>query len=81
MSTHQADKLPPLAATLSKLTLMVMFSRDWKFKHPKRRTYSIRTAKVGNNSLFSKEVLYTLFLTNVLSLLLGTGFGYVFHYI
>ncbi|XP_054258988.1 BCL2/adenovirus E1B 19 kDa protein-interacting protein 3 [Macrosteles quadrilineatus] len=49
--------------------------KDWKFKHPKRRTYSIRTAKVGNNSLFSKEVLYTLFLTNVLSLLLGTGFG------
>ncbi|XP_046488757.1 BCL2/adenovirus E1B 19 kDa protein-interacting protein 3 isoform X3 [Neodiprion pinetum] len=53
--------------------------KDWKFKHPlgvtKRKTYSIRTAKVGKNGLFSKEVLYTLFLTNFLSLLIGTGFG------
>ncbi|XP_075222299.1 BCL2 interacting protein 3 isoform X2 [Lycorma delicatula] len=49
--------------------------KDWKFKHPKRKTYSIRHAKVGKNSLFSKEVLYTLFLTNVLSLILGTGVG------
>ncbi|XP_015594823.1 BCL2/adenovirus E1B 19 kDa protein-interacting protein 3 isoform X2 [Cephus cinctus] len=53
--------------------------KDWKFKHPpgvtKRKTYSIRTAKVGKNGLFSKEVLYTLFLTNILSLLIGTGFG------
>lgn len=49
--------------------------KDWKFKHPKRKTYSIRHAKVGKNSLFSKEVLYTLFLTNFISLLLGTGVG------
>lgn len=49
--------------------------KDWKFKHPKRKTYSIRHAKVGKNSLFSKEVLYTLFITNVISLLLGTGVG------
>nr|CAD7616729.1 unnamed protein product [Timema genevievae] len=51
--------------------------KDWKFKHPKRKTYSIRHAKVGKNSLFSKEVLYTLFLTNFISLLLGTGVGSV----
>lgn len=49
--------------------------KDWKFKHPKRKTYSIRTAKVGKVSLFSKEVIYTLFLTNMLSLILGTGIG------
>ncbi|KAK0183366.1 hypothetical protein PV327_001415 [Microctonus hyperodae] len=53
--------------------------KDWKFKHPlamtKRKTYSIRTAKVGKNGLFSKEVLYTLFLSNLLSLIIGTGFG------
>ncbi|XP_043505465.1 BCL2/adenovirus E1B 19 kDa protein-interacting protein 3 [Polistes fuscatus] len=53
--------------------------KDWKFKHPlgvtKKKSYSIRTAKVGKNGLFSKEVLYTLIITNVLSLLLGTGFG------
>ncbi|RLU18301.1 hypothetical protein DMN91_008657 [Ooceraea biroi] len=48
------------------------------FKHPlssKRKTYSIRTAKVGKNGLFSKEVIYTLFFTNLLSLLIGTGLG------
>lgn len=54
-------------------------NKDWKFKHPlgmtKRKTYSIRTAKVGKNGLFSKEVLYTLFLSNLLSLIIGTGFG------
>ncbi|KYN10431.1 BCL2/adenovirus E1B 19 kDa protein-interacting protein 3, partial [Trachymyrmex cornetzi] len=52
--------------------------KDWKFKHPlgsKRKTYSIRTAKVGKNGLFSKEVIYTLFFTNLLSLLIGTGLG------
>uniref|UniRef100_A0A0K8TRF2 Putative conserved plasma membrane protein n=1 Tax=Tabanus bromius TaxID=304241 RepID=A0A0K8TRF2_TABBR len=51
--------------------------RDWRFEHPKRRPvgYSIRLARVGRNSLFSKEVLYSLLLTNVLSLLLGTGLG------
>ncbi|XP_018901501.2 BCL2/adenovirus E1B 19 kDa protein-interacting protein 3 [Bemisia tabaci] len=49
--------------------------KDWKFKHPKKKIYTIRHAKVGKNSLFSKEVLYTLFLTNFISLLLGTGIG------
>jgi BCL2/adenovirus E1B protein-interacting protein 3 len=36
----------------------------------------MRNAKVGRDSLFSKEVLYTLFLTNILSILLGAGVGY-----
>lgn len=59
--SSRPDQLPP---------------KDWKFKHPKRAiNYSIRHAKVGKNSLFSKEVLYTLFLTNVISLILGTGVG------
>ncbi|XP_026284556.2 BCL2/adenovirus E1B 19 kDa protein-interacting protein 3 isoform X1 [Frankliniella occidentalis] len=49
--------------------------KDWKFKHPQKKTFSIRQAKIGNNSLFSKEVLYTLFITNVMTLLLGTGVG------
>ncbi|OXU27839.1 hypothetical protein TSAR_001386 [Trichomalopsis sarcophagae] len=53
--------------------------KDWKLKHQlgmsRRKTYSIRTAKVGKNGLFSKEVLYTLFLTNILSLIIGTGIG------
>lgn len=37
----------------------------------------MRNAKVGKDSLFSKEVLYTLFLTNILSILLGAGVGCV----
>lgn len=36
---------------------------------------SFRNAKVGKKSLFSKEVMYTLVITNILSLLLGTGIG------
>lgn len=53
--------------------------KDWKFKHPlgtnKRKSYSIRTTKVGKIGLFSKEVLYTLFITNILSVLVGAGLG------
>lgn len=49
--------------------------KDWKFRHPVKKTYSIRTAKVGKTGLFSREVLYTLVLTNILSVLLGTGIG------
>ncbi|XP_043247928.1 BCL2/adenovirus E1B 19 kDa protein-interacting protein 3 [Colletes gigas] len=53
--------------------------KDWKFKHPlgmnKKKSYSIRTTKVGKIGLFSKEVLYTLFITNILSVLVGAGLG------
>jgi BCL2/adenovirus E1B protein-interacting protein 3 len=61
--------------TLNVTLIKRVVCRDWKFKHPNRKSYSIRHAKVGKNSLFSKEVLYTLFLTNFISLLLGTGVG------
>ncbi|KAF4518429.1 hypothetical protein B566_EDAN002082 [Ephemera danica] len=53
--------------------------KDWRFRHPSpplgRRSYSMRHAKVGKTSLFSREVLYTLLLTNVLSLIIGAGIG------
>lgn len=55
--------------------------KDWKFEHPqnqqKKKTtrYSIRLTRVGKNSLFSREILYSLILSNVLSLLLGAGLG------
>ncbi|RXG51244.1 NIP3-like protein [Armadillidium vulgare] len=55
--------------------------KQWKFVHPhkgtvpSRRGASIRRLMVGNSSLFSRDVLYTLFITNVLSLILGTGIG------
>ncbi|XP_055639817.1 BCL2/adenovirus E1B 19 kDa protein-interacting protein 3 isoform X2 [Toxorhynchites rutilus septentrionalis] len=58
---------------------------EWKFEHPKQsirrlqQGYSMRQARVGKNSLFSREVLYSLVLTNVLSLLLGAGLGAWLH--
>lgn len=60
---------------LFKHKLTVFLCRNWKFIHPKKKTFSMRNAKVGKDSLFSKEVLYTLFLTNILSILLGAGVG------
>jgi len=59
--SSRPDQLPP---------------KGWNFEHPKRPIgYSMRLARVGKNSLFSREVLYSLLITNVLSLLLGAGFG------
>lgn len=60
--------------------------KDWKFEHPKQAVqqdsnkpihagYSIRQVRFGKNSLFSREFLYSIVLTNVLSLLLGAGIG------
>ncbi|XP_055587031.1 BCL2/adenovirus E1B 19 kDa protein-interacting protein 3 [Uranotaenia lowii] len=59
--------------------------KDWKFEQPKQgmrriqQGYSMRLARFGKNSLFSREVLYSLVLTNVLSLLLGAGIGAWLH--
>jgi BCL2/adenovirus E1B protein-interacting protein 3 len=36
---------------------------------------SLRRAKCGGKGLFSREVILTLFLSNVISLLIGTGIG------
>lgn len=44
-------------------------------KDSRSLTYSMRLARVGGNSLFSKEVLYSLVITNVLSILIGAGIG------
>ncbi|BES99125.1 BNIP3 [Nesidiocoris tenuis] len=49
--------------------------KDWKFRHPNRKMLSMRTAKVGKVALFSREMMYTILITNVLSLLIGTGVG------
>lgn len=56
--------------------------REWKFVHPEGRIplkkpygYSIRFAKVGGTSVFSRQVLYTMVITNLVTLLLGTGIG------
>lgn len=56
--------------------------KEWKFVHPEGRIakkpygYSIRFAKVGGSSVFSRQILYTMVITNLLSLLLGTGIGF-----
>lgn len=59
--------------------------KDWKLKRStegedgeekkKGSGYSIRLKRLGAQSLFSREILYSLLFTNVLSLLLGAGFG------
>jgi len=36
---------------------------------------SLRTTKFAGKSLFSKEVMYTLFVSNILSMLIGAGIG------
>lgn len=54
--------------------------QNWGFERTEKikRKYSglsMRQARVGKNSLFSREVLYSLILTNILSMLIGTGLG------
>lgn len=57
--------------------------RDWKLPSTTARSrkssssskLSIRNAKVGKKGLFSKEVMYTLVITNLLSLIIGAGIG------
>ncbi|XP_044741642.1 BCL2/adenovirus E1B 19 kDa protein-interacting protein 3 [Chrysoperla carnea] len=60
--SSRPDQLPPKA---------------WHFNHPYKTSkhLSIRYARVGETSLFSKKGLCALFITNMLSLLLGTGVG------
>lgn len=41
----------------------------------KNKGYSIRLAKVGKTSIFSKEVFYSLLISNLVSLIVGTGIG------
>ncbi|XP_057661919.1 BCL2/adenovirus E1B 19 kDa protein-interacting protein 3-like [Diorhabda carinulata] len=48
--------------------------KNWTFR-PHNRDLSIRYARFGKNSIFSRKGLCTLFLTNLVSLLLGTGVG------
>lgn len=58
--SSRPDQLPP---------------KSWSFRPRKTEMLNIRYAKVGNSSLFSRRGLCTLFLTNILSLLIGTGIG------
>jgi BCL2/adenovirus E1B protein-interacting protein 3 len=41
----------------------------------RKANLSLRNTKFAGKSLFSKEVMYTLFISNFLSLILGAGIG------
>ncbi|XP_053672875.1 BCL2/adenovirus E1B 19 kDa protein-interacting protein 3-like [Anopheles nili] len=68
--SSRPDQLPP---------------KNWKFEHPNQSQddrnkpihagYSIRQVRFCKYSVFSREFLYSIVLTNVLSLLLGAGIG------
>ncbi|XP_060537098.1 BCL2/adenovirus E1B 19 kDa protein-interacting protein 3 isoform X4 [Cylas formicarius] len=59
--SSRPDQLPP---------------KSWSFRSGRTRDMlSIRHARVGKNSIFSKKGLCTLFLTNIISVILGTGIG------
>ncbi|CAG9759644.1 unnamed protein product [Ceutorhynchus assimilis] len=55
--------------------------KSWSFRVPSSANkkhdhkFSLRHAKIGNTSLFSKRGLCIMFLTNLFSLLIGTGVG------
>ncbi|KAF7286977.1 BCL2 interacting protein 3 [Rhynchophorus ferrugineus] len=50
--------------------------KPWSFRAPhKYDTLSLRYARIGNTPLFSKRGLCIMFLTNLVSLILGTGVG------
>lgn len=50
--------------------------KPWSFRAPhKYDMFSLRYARIGNTPLFSKRGLCIMFLTNLFSLLLGTGVG------
>ncbi|GFQ80592.1 hypothetical protein TNCT_173251 [Trichonephila clavata] len=48
--------------------------KEWKLQHP-RSTLSLRNSKAAKSGLFSSEMLTILIVTNLLSVLIGTGFG------
>nr|XP_023023351.1 BCL2/adenovirus E1B 19 kDa protein-interacting protein 3 [Leptinotarsa decemlineata] len=58
--SSRPDQLPP---------------KNWSFRPPTRDLLSLRYARVGNTNVFSRKGLCTLFLTNLISLILGTGIG------
>ncbi|XP_066248322.1 BCL2/adenovirus E1B 19 kDa protein-interacting protein 3 isoform X1 [Euwallacea similis] len=53
-----------------------MPSKPWSFRAPhKYDMFSLRYARIGNTPLFSKRGICIMFLTNLFSLLFGTGVG------
>ena len=79
---RQSKSFLRLAEIVFLTAFVLIFFREWKFIHPEGRIpmkkpygYSIRFAKVGGTSVFSRQVLYTMVITNLISLLLGTGIG------
>lgn len=48
--------------------------KEWKLQHP-RSTLSLRNSRAAKSGLFSSEMLTILIVTNLLSVLIGTGIG------
>lgn len=59
--SSRPDQLPP---------------KEWNFRHPIKTGLSMRHSKAMKNKLFSAEVFSLVLLTNLVSLILGTGFGF-----
>lgn len=54
--------------------------KPWSFRAPhKFDMFSLRYARIGNTPLFSKRGICIMFLTNLFSLLVGTGVGVLLH--
>lgn len=87
MSSHQSESHNNIDKYRNMIfNVVYSLRREWKFERAsdgdedgeekkKATGYSIRLKRLGANSLFSREILYSLLVTNVLSLLLGAGFG------
>lgn len=73
VSGHSATTVS--AANFSSSMLVPAGAATPALLKPPRRGASFRRVMVGRSPLFSRDVLYTLLITNVLSLLLGTGLG------
>lgn len=48
--------------------------QGWK-AGPNNKGYSLRTKKLGNMSLFTKEIVYSFLISNVLTFIIGAGIG------
>ncbi|GBM01262.1 hypothetical protein AVEN_170317-1 [Araneus ventricosus] len=51
--------------------------KEWKLHHP-RPTLSLRNSRAAKSGLFSTEMLTILIVSNILSVLIGTGIGFYF---
>ncbi|GIX71952.1 hypothetical protein CDAR_439441 [Caerostris darwini] len=49
--------------------------KEWKLQHPPRSSLSLRNSRAAKSGLFSTEMLTIIFVSNLLSVLIGFGIG------